>query len=135
MTFVAKLGGVSTLRPKAARLRDPPPKDVFGSFPYLKGTRPTFTKSSVPKPYCVPSLAATTKNILTQSKENRIRNQLRVSKILSRFPYGKTSLGALDIQYIGAYFTGSEKSTTVLLSWLKTKPMPFTPRSALSSPT
>ena len=33
VTFVAKLGGVSTLRPKAARLRDPPPKDVFGSFP------------------------------------------------------------------------------------------------------
>ena len=25
MTFVAKLGGVSTLRPKATRLRDPPP--------------------------------------------------------------------------------------------------------------
>ena len=24
MTFVAELGGVSTLRPKAARLRDPP---------------------------------------------------------------------------------------------------------------
>ena len=35
MTFAAKLGGVSTLRPKAARLRDPPPKDVFGSFPNL----------------------------------------------------------------------------------------------------
>ena len=36
MTFVAKLGGVITVRPKAARLRDPPPKDVFGSFPYLQ---------------------------------------------------------------------------------------------------
>ena len=33
MTFVVKLGWVSTLRPKAARLRGPPPKDVFGSFP------------------------------------------------------------------------------------------------------
>ena len=29
MTFVAKLGGVSTLWPKAARLRDPPPLRMF----------------------------------------------------------------------------------------------------------
>ena len=33
MTFAAKQGGVSTSRPKAVRLRDPPPRDVFGSFP------------------------------------------------------------------------------------------------------
>ena len=29
------MGGVPILRPKAARLAQPPPLDVFGTFPYL----------------------------------------------------------------------------------------------------
>ena len=38
--MAGKLGGGSTSRPKAARLRDPPPGYVYGSFPYMERKHP-----------------------------------------------------------------------------------------------
>ena len=43
-----KLGGVSTSRPKAARLRDPPPRYVFGSFPKVKENIISVTEPVIP---------------------------------------------------------------------------------------